>query len=181
MKLKNLVSMPGGWLRKPVNSGAYRPWLMERGSLTRKLQQASKHFAVRPARFVNSKPLPDEARLLKLKPWQKTWVREVYLDCNHKPTVFAHSVLPVDSLRGSWLNLGRLGNRSLGSALFSNPLVRRTPLAFRKLSRQHPLYYKAALQLQSPPPELWARRSVFYLGSSAILVTEIFLPQVLVL
>ena len=181
MKLKNPFSMHEGWQRKPVNSGAYRPWLIERGSLTHELRQASKHFAVRPVQFRNSKPLSDEAWLLKLKPWQKAWVREVYLDCNHKPTVFAHSVLPVSSLRGSWQNLRRLGSRSLGSALFTNPLLRRTPLAFRKLSRQHPLYYKAALQLQSPPPELWARRSVFYLGSSAILVTEIFLPQVLVL
>jgi len=181
MKLADGFSMRSGWLQKPTNSRAYRPWLIERGSLTRKLQQASKVFAVRPVQFCRCKPLPDEAQQLKLRPWHRAWVREVYLDCNHKPAVFAHSVLPIGSLRGSWQNLGRLGSRSLGSALFSNPLVRRTPLTFRKLSKQHPLYDKAVLQLKSAPPELWARRSVFHLGSSTILVTEIFLPQVLAL
>lgn len=169
------------WLRNPLGSGLYRKWLQDKGSLTRRLQRASKAFAVRPVGVHGGRPLPEEARLLKLKPSQTAWIREVYLDCNHEAAVFAHSVLPHDSLHGSWQGLAQLGNRSLGSTLFSNPGVQRTPLSFRKLSQRHPLYRKAIRQLQSPPPELWARRSMFFLGSSVILVTEVFLPQVLTL
>lgn len=169
------------WLTKPMNSGPYRSWLIERSSLTRRLQRASGAFAVKPVLFCKCRALPEEGRLLKLRPWQKAWVREVYLDCNHVPAVFAHSVLPFSSLSGRWQGLGRLGSRSLGTALFSDPRVKRTPLAYKKLASRHPLYGKAVRSLSNPPSALWARRSVFFLGDSAIMVTEIFLPQVLTL
>lgn len=118
---------------------------------------------------------------MKLGPEQNALVREVLLCCNHKPAVFAHSVLPFRSLQGSWRELPRLGSRPLGAALFSNPRVRRTPLQFKKLTINHPLYRAAQRYLELPAQSLWARRSVFFLGSSAILVTEVFLPQVLTL
>ncbi|HEU4709172.1 MAG TPA: chorismate lyase [Methylophilaceae bacterium] len=164
-----------------MNSGAYRRWLVESGSLTRKLQRASEHFAVEQIRSAAARPLAEEARLMKLGPEQKALVREVLLCCNHKPAVFAHSVLPFASLQGSWRGLPRLGNKPLGAALFSDPLVRRTPLQFRKLSASNPLYQQARPYLQFGAEELWARRSLFFLGSSTILVTEVFLPQVLTL
>src|SRR5690606_30594459 len=98
--------------------------------------------------------------------------------CNHAPVVFAHSVLPFRSMRGVWAGLGKLGNKPLGGTLFSNPRVSRTPLQFKKLSRRHPLYRRAAVNCEIQSGELWARRSIFYLKGSAILVTEIFLSQV---
>lgn len=166
-------------MRKPINSGLYRTWLIERGSLTRRLQMACQTFKVEPVQSQHGRALPEEAELLKLKPWRKAMIREVYLHCNETPVVFAHSVLPCRSLRGGWQGLGRLGTRPLGAALFSDPRVMRTPLTFKKIPTQHALYGKAVQRIQGAASELWARRSVFYLGKSAILVTEIFLPQVL--
>lgn len=179
--MKRSVRQPGlhrRWLATPLNSGPYRKWLIDKGSLTRRLQVACASFAVNPAYCADSKPLPDEGRMLGLKPQQKALIREVYLHCNRAPVVFAHSVLPDKSLRGAWAGLGKLGSKPLGATLFSNPMVSRTPLQFKKLSRRHQLYHRAAKNCHIQSDELWARRSIFYLRGSVILVTEIFLPQV---
>lgn len=169
------------WTRKPINSGAYRHWLLHVGSLTRRLQSVSRGFEVRPGRHLYARPQLDEAGLLGLPRRQRVLLREVYLCCDDVPVVFAHSVLPRRSLRGEWQRLGRLGNQPLGTALFMNPGVTRMPLEFKRLSRQHALYRRAVRTLDIRPPALWARRSVFRLKHSAIMVTEVFLPQVLTL
>lgn len=177
--MKIIRHMPSSkWLTKPLNSGRYRTWLLENGSLTRRLQLASRSFSVKPLQSSN-RLLPEEARLLGLKPQRKALVREVFLCCNGQPAVFAHSVLPCESLQGEWQGLARLGSKPLGAALFSDPKVKRTPLEFNKLSANHALYKVAQQHLGSITEQLWARRSVFFLGASMILVTEIFLPQVL--
>ena len=167
------------WLRKPVNCGLYRSWLLERESLTRRLQRASRTFKVQTSRLTASPPLPDEVKVVGLRQGERAAIREVVLCCNQKAVVCAHSVLPYRSLRGSWRGLAYLGNKPLGTALFSDPRVKRTPLSFRKIDSRHALHKQAELYLQKLPSELWARRSVFYLGRAAILVTEMFLPEVL--
>lgn len=121
----------------------------------------------------------DEAQLLQMPFRQKALLREVHLNCENRPVVFAHSVLPYKSLRGSWQGLSRLGNRSLGTTLFADARVMRTPLEFKKLAKHHALYRRATADLESAPNSLWARRSVFRLEHAVILVTEVFLPSVL--
>jgi chorismate--pyruvate lyase len=106
-------------------------------------------------------------------------VREVYLYCGSTPVIFAHSVVARKDLRGAWRGLSGLGNRSLGTVLFTNPVVRRTPLRFKKLTPAHPLFKRACARLQVKPEGLWARRSLFSLHGQSILVTEVFLPSIL--
>ncbi len=106
-------------------------------------------------------------------------VREVYLYCRETPVVFAHSVLKRRNLRGAWCSISRQGVKPLGAALFANPLVKRTPLYFKKLTPHHELYLKACRLLKRLPNHLWARRSVFILRGRPIMVTEVFLPGVL--
>ena len=168
------------WLNRPMNSGAYRPWLLEKGSLTKRLKAHAKHFAVQPLLQDRCKPAVDEAYLLGLVQYQKDLHREVMLLDGHQALVFARSVLPVKSLHGDWQGLGRLGNKPLGAALFSNPRMARTPLQFRKIGQHHALYRRAARYLAQLPTALWARRSIFKLSTGqGILVTEVFLPSVL--
>lgn len=169
------------WLPAPSGAGAYRHWLQDRGSLTQRLQARCPAFSVERVRQRWSRPQPDEARLLGQPVRQRAWLREVTLCCGGTPVVFAHSVLPRGSLRGDWQGLGRLGSRPLGAALFANPRVVRTPLAYRKLTPAHALYRRAAAVLTARPACLWARRSVFWLADAPILVTEVFLPGVLTL
>jgi chorismate--pyruvate lyase len=117
--------------------------------------------------------------LIGLWPGEQALLREVYLYCGERPLVFAHSVVSRTGLRGAWQSLGRLGNRPLGAALFANPRVRRMPLQFRKLDPQHELFRRAARVLAERPRRLWARRSVFCLRGKSLLVTEVFLPDIL--
>lgn len=167
------------WQKRPVLARGYQHWLIDNGSLTLRLQQRHSSFLVKPVSMHYTNPLQDESALLNLKSGQNALVREVVLMSNHQPVVFAHSVLSRDSLNGEWLGFSRLGNKSLGAALFASPKVKRTPLSFKKLSQRHMLYQQAVKHIEGTPSFLWARRSVFSLHCAKILVTEIFLPAIL--
>lgn len=163
-----------------MNSGLYRPWLMEQRSLTKRLKAQAKEFGVQPLLQTKLRPTVDESYLLSLVNHQHHLHREVILINGKTPLVFAHSVLPEKSLHGDWQGLRRLGNQPLGAALFSNPRIVRTPLQFRKIAKNCSLYRQAAKYLPQLPTALWARRSIFKSkGGRAIMVTEVFLPSVL--
>jgi chorismate--pyruvate lyase len=167
------------WLKKPMMSGLYRDWLLDKGSLTLRLQQRYVDFSVHPSLVVYAKPFVNEAMLLKMALHKTAHIREVMLMGNHHAVVFAHSVLPRESLRGRWLGLSCLGNKPLGASLFANPQVLRTPLSYKKLSRHHLLFKHATQHLHDKPDYLWARRSVFRLNRANMIVTEVFLPRLL--
>lgn len=156
----------------------YGAWLIERGSLTQKLQQRYADFAVQPVFTGQQKAINDEQALLHLASHHTALVREVLLFGHQQAVVFAHSVLPRASLRGAWHGLGKLGNKPLGATLFANQRVKRTPLRYKKLSACHPLYQRAVQHLAVKPRYVWARRSTFSLKRAQILVTELFLPTI---
>lgn len=176
---KNRTILRHQWLKKPILAQALQSWLIDNGSLTARLKVRYSDFSVLPVTLKNAKALPDETALLELKSSQYALNRDVLLIGNNHSVVFAHSVLPTASLRGVWNGLGKLGNKPLGAALFTNPKVKRAPLSYKKLSPHQVLYQKAALHLSDKPAYLWARRSVFRLNCATILVTEVFLPNLL--
>lgn len=165
--------------RPPAAHCPYHSWLIDKGSLTRRIQMRCNAFSVRGLRLGMGKAGRDEAACVRLEPRELALLREVNLYCGEVPVVFAHSVIPRAGLNGPWQGLGKLGNKPLGAALFADPLVKRTPLQFKKLNRRHELYRRACRNLASPPSHLWARRSVFSLHGFPILVTEVFLPAIL--
>ena len=178
------------WLLKPISAKNFQNWLINSASLTARLQQKYANFAVKPVAVNFAKAVVEEAALLRLPAHKTALIREVLLFGNNQPVVFAHSVLPRASLRGAWNGLGRLGNKPLGATLFANAKVKRTPLSYKKLSKNHVLYRRALKNLAATqqiaqkstlaPTFLWARRSIFSLNCATILVTEIFLPTLLV-
>jgi len=155
------------------------PWLRDRGSLTRRIQQRCQHFAVQPLRSGLAHIAFDESSLLNIAPHQLAYSREVFLYANDQPVVFAHSTCAQKHLRGAWSSVADLGNQPLGALLFSHPLIERKPLHYKKLRARHPLYQRASQLLDNPPAQLWARRSLFYLHGTPLLVTEVFLPEIL--
>ena len=175
----NLTRNKWRWIDKPMRSGVMQPWLIDIGSLTVRLKARYADFAVHPVLHINAKAFADEYALLGLKSNQHALIRDVLLMGHNQPVVFAHSVLPHASLRGAWRGLGKLGNKPLGAALFADQKVKRTPLKYKKLSRNHTLYQRATQHLANKPSYLWARRSVFSLNCATILVTEVFLPPLL--
>lgn len=165
------------WLNLPFASHQYHRWLIEKGSLTAKLQQRYPDFYVEPLSVRYRKPAVEEAALLHMAVNDSAQVREVLLYGNGRPVVFAHSVLPRRSLHGEWRGLAGLGNKPLGAVLFANPKVKRTPLSYKKLTANHALYREAMRYVASKPEYLWARRSIFSLNCASIMVTEVFLPS----
>jgi len=156
-------------------------WLRDRGSLTQRIQQRCTRFAVRGVRSGLARIALDEAALLGVAPQHLAYSREVFLYADGMPVVFAHSACARQHLHGAWSAVCGLGNKPLGALLFAHPLVERKPLHYKVLRSAHPLYRRATVMLGNPPGRLWARRSLFYLHGVPLLVTEVFLPEILYL
>ena len=167
------------WCRLPSAAAAYRPWLRDRGSLTRRIQDRCPALSVKVVFQGVRRVDRDERALFAPRGRGMALVREVYLYCRRTPVVFAHSVIDLRDMRGTWRRLAKLGSRPLGAALFADPRIRRYPLRQKKLNRQHELYRRASAEQPVLPATLWARRSLFTLHKSPILVTEVFLPGIL--
>lgn len=168
------------WRGAALGCGAeLAPWLRDRGSLTQRIQQRCTNFAVRGVRTGLARIALDESALLGIAPQQLAWSREVFLYADDQPVVFAHSALAHEHLRSAWSAVRSLGNKPLGALLFAHPLVERKPLHYKALPSTHPLYKSAIAALDDLPQRLWARRSLFYLHDAPLLVTEVFLPEIL--
>lgn len=171
--------MPNSW-RARLPRGACSPllasWLTEPTSLTARCLRNSRAFRVRLLHFGKGRALADEG-LNSAGQAQPAWIREVALECDGVPVIFAHTTLAA-SRRGRMRRwLARLGGRSLGSLLFAYPGFRRGGIEFLRLDARHPLYRRAQ-SLGAMPRCLWARRSLHSLGSEQVLVTEVFLPAI---
>ena len=169
------------WQSLLPGTSEYAPWLRDHGSLTRRIQQRCDVFVVRPLRSGLARVAYDEAALLGFPADRQAFSREVFLVADGRPVVFAHSTCARAHLRGAWQAMRGLGNRSLGTLLFTHPLVERQPLHYKALQPHNRLYKNAAAVLSTTPARLWARRSLFYLNDAPLLVTEVFLPEILAL
>lgn len=158
-------------LPSPGPSRVLREWLTEPDSLTARCLRHCQVFRVRVVRQGMLTPLADETGRARLP------VREVVLECDGVPVIFAHSVLStVRSGRlGRWFS--RLGSRSLGSLLFTHPGFQRGPIEYLRIDRHHPLF-RQVTGLAPEADSLWGRRSRHSLGQDSVLVTEIFLPAI---
>ena len=161
---------------------AMHDWLVTPGSLTARLVAASGAFRVRRLHQHSAVCLTDEAAAIGLARPQRVWEREVLLVCNGTPVVFAHTVVPPAADAGDWPLFSALGERSLGSTLFYDPLVRRGRLEFARLGAGHPLARRAHAALGGADctnPIYYARRCLYRRRQGLLLVTEVFLPAVL--
>lgn len=165
----------------PNIEASYTPWLRDQGSLTHRIQQRCTRFAVRNIHSGLARITPDESTLLNIATRQLAYTRDVFLYADDQAVVYAHSVFAHEHLYGAWAIVRSLGNKPLGAMLFANPLIERKLLHYKALRGSHPLYQRAATQLNDPPDRLWARRSLFYMNDAPLLVNEVFLPQILLL
>jgi chorismate--pyruvate lyase len=155
-------------------------WLRDEGSLTRRVIQAcgGGAFRVRLLHQGWGRALYSESRVLRLRRREATLIREVELLCDNHPWVFARTLIPATSLRGSARRLSQLGEKPLGAVLFSDRRVHRGITQIARLQPRHPLFAAAAASLVEQPQALWGRRTLFYLSNRPILVNEIFLPEI---
>lgn len=153
-----------------------RSWLTEPDSLTARCLRSSRRFRVRLLHYGKGLALADES-VGGTAGGGLAWVREVALECDGQPVIFAHTTLSTAATGRLTRWMARLGTRSLGSLLFSYPGFARGEIEFLRLDARHPLYQRAA-RLGPVEPTLWARRSWHRLGRQQVLVTEVFLPAI---
>lgn len=162
------------WPVKLRPSAVLMDWLQNSGSLTARLISLSEGaFRVEVQRQGLAIPALGEQQALGMKRPALALIREVVLVGEGHPWVFARSVVPITSLCGELRHLRKQNNRPLGAFLFSQPHLQRSPIAVVRISDRH-AYVPAKL---SQGQDLWGRRSIFYLGSKPLLVSEVFLPQ----
>lgn len=152
-----------------------RDWLLDSGSLTQRLQQASDgQLSVEVLSQSVQLPRFSERRALGLAPRRVALIREVLLFGRGVPWVYARSVIPMQTLTGRLRKLRHLDNRPLGALLFSDPTMSREALEWACI----PADKSASLNPNLPPynQPIWGRRSVFKLSDKPLLVCEMFLP-----
>jgi chorismate--pyruvate lyase len=157
-----------------------RGWLVDNRSLTQKLIDHSTHFRVHRLEQERARCLADESGVFALPPRACVVQREVVLQCDSRPVVYAHTVVPLAATAADWPFFSSLGERPLGTTLFGDPLVSRGKLEYARLHAQHPLMRRVAAAVDENliATSLFARRCLYRRRSGALLVTEIFLPAI---
>jgi chorismate--pyruvate lyase len=155
------------------------PWLTERGSLTAMLMAHFPKISVRVIFQGWQSAHLDEKACIGSSAYQENMAcREVLLQSEGKPLVYAHSITTASALRKGFHLFGRSGSRPLGALLFADPTIERSGLSWCCIDARHPLWQKAQQAVGNLPQRLWARRSIFYSGHDKLLVTEVFLPLI---
>jgi chorismate--pyruvate lyase len=167
-------------LRRQALPDAWRDWLLDHSSLTRRLQSTcGDGFRVEVLSQGIEPPMLSEARALGRPPRETALIRQVRLICNDTPWVFARTVVPLPSLHGELKRLSVLGTKPLGAVLFTDPQMVRTPVEVARITPRHRLYRMCDQHTRDGHPSLWGRRSVFTLYGNPLLVSEFFLPELL--
>ena len=176
------------WHRNPdaVGAGApMRDWLATKGSLTARLVASSAAFRVKRLHQKLARCSLEEGAAIGLPRREQVWEREVLLCCDGRPVVFGHTVVPMSASASDWPLFSALGERSLGTTLFYDPLVARGPLEFARLRAGHPLLQRLVQALGGEAGQyvdghvFHARRCVYRRHQGLLMVTEVFLPAVL--
>lgn len=145
-----------------------RRGLLRPGSLSNRLQQWCEGGELQVTLIRQGPGLAtrDEAAFLGLRGRERVWVREVDLGPPSRPWVHGRTVSPLTTMPGPVHYLRNLGQKPLGSLLFTGRGWRRSPLLVGTISvADHGGYL-----------HLPARRSQFSRGRNRLLVTEGFYP-----
>ena len=151
-------------------------WLFDPGSLTAKIiSKCAGEFSVHLISQIRTSPTPDEIRVLGLRYRSHAIIRQVILNCDDKPWVYARSVIPITTLTGPLRRLAHLGNKPLGAVLFSDPSICRGEVEVSCMTASNENYKWTGIGDESL---IWGRRSIFYKQRKKLLVSEFFLPDI---
>lgn len=150
-------------------------WLFDDSSLTARLISAcAGKFTVRVVSQRWQKLSAQEAATMGLNNVHSALVRQVVLCCDERPVVFARTIIPSTTIKGSLRRYANMGNRPLGAMLFSDRTMRRESVQVTRLDKTHMAY-----RYTDSNSWLWGRQSVFRVAGKPLLVGEYFLPELL--
>ncbi|MGL5326931.1 MAG: chorismate--pyruvate lyase family protein [Aeromonas sp.] len=170
--MKSELTVPltplSGWLAPECCElpASLRPWLLEPGSMTRRLRQYNRHFSVEWLGNHQVSLTADEQWLVDA-PTSAGICREVILHGDLGPALLGWTLFADVALEGS--GLADLGEQPLGERVFGHEPSRRDHL---QLAR-----FEIAANPLCPAATVWGRRSRLFLGPWPLLVHELFLPS----
>ena len=159
----------------PKISDRVKKCLLDNGSL---IQYLEDKIAVKISPLLKNqrwnKPCPAESKILRLRSGGYGFIRETLLISDKQPLVFARTVIPPNTLPHT-PKLTYFGEKPLGHLLFSNKYTYRKTIAIGTLKKLPTV--NGQTPCQSTDGVIWGRRSIFYIKSKPLLLTEILLPE----
>lgn len=149
--------------------------LADTGSLTKRFEQL---MGVTPnlqlLRQSRELLCVEERHALSLKPRQMVLTREIKMGDGKKNWLFARTIIPLKTLRGSAKRLIHLKNDPIGKILFGRHGAKRTQMTI-SLTRDLP---QTLINMGVKRNKLFFQRSsIFEFSSGPIMITEILLPD----
>jgi chorismate--pyruvate lyase len=162
------LTLSGSWLAPESCElpASLRPWLLEPGSMTRRLRQHNSHFSVEWLGNHQVSLTADEQWLVDA-PTPAGICREVILHGDRGPAVLGWTLFADVALEGS--GLADLGEQPLGERIFGHEPARRDHLLVAR--------FEISTNPRCPAAVVWGRRSRLFLGPWPLLVHELFLPS----
>lgn len=170
---------PARLLQRLTTERKLQQWLSLESSLTQKLKERCPELEVQVLSEELDVPLASEAQSLKLAFQEKAWIRCVLLRCQSNNWVYARTVIPNMQPENPWHELHNLGTKPLGEVLFDDKSLHRTPFEFNKVALKNWPYLNQHLALSEHRKPSFARRSTFVKQQTPLLLTEVFLPELL--
>ena len=167
---------PARLIQRVTSSSTIQSWLNTKESLTQRLRQHCQDIQVLVLSEQIERPLLDETTALGMQPNDQAWVRCVLLQCDNQNWVYARTVIPNLTPESPWAALEKLGNKPLGEVLFELPSIQRTPFEFSSQALSSWPDLCQQLEVEYRQGKGYARRSIFTQKEAPLLLTEVFLP-----
>lgn len=161
-------------------SQALNKWLCDQGSFMKRLKQNGIHDAkVTVLSQGWQRPLFSERAILKMSDHQVALVREVLIKSKQAAWMYARTVFPHEALTGASRRFMFLKNRALGTILFKHPVWQRSSFELLQLTKDSTEYKKISQLTPLQNQAIYARQSVFKQKDKKILLSEVFLPDLI--
>jgi len=144
----------------------FKAWFCHTGSMTQKMREQAKTIRVDVQTETYRSLSCEESRLLNHSQERDAFIREVLIHCDDQICLWARSVLSCQHSPRLFKAISALGNKALGSILFSDPTITRSPFEWGRLPENANEFEMTC----------WGRRSVFSDPNESLCLTEIFLP-----
>jgi len=151
--------------------------LANNGSLTRRIRNAcAGYFEVKLIKQFTRPALAGERDILNLSAHTRVISRQVFLSCDHQPFIYAHTLIGLTS--GNRVLTDRielLGEHSLGSILFRDPLANKLSMHLALIPGSNAFFADARPTTQQQLDKIWVRRSLYDYQGCQLIVFEAYI------
>ncbi|MBN9288955.1 MAG: hypothetical protein BGO43_08290 [Gammaproteobacteria bacterium 39-13] len=173
------------WVKDPLQlevspSSLILEWLTKPYMLSKALKRVCQSFSVQVLEQCFLPAFEDEIIALQIDSAHLPFVRQVFLQGDGVSLIQGRVVIPKITYQHYFKQFASLSDNPIGETmLYHNPDVSRDAFEYAHVRASHPFAHQtrnALLAQGNMTEDLWARRSIFWLKSYPLLVSEIFFP-----